>query len=84
MAEYGENKLFDKIMDFLLELHDDEMIYIPNGTTGLCVAEDVYNILKKYSTSKEERKSDDMNIPKPAELMSEVLKGFIKDGVKHG
>jgi len=82
MTEYGENELFNRVMDFIFDLHNDEMVYIPNGTTGLCVAEDVYNILKKYSTSKEERESDNMNIPKPVEIMSITFEEFVKDGME--
>ena len=47
MADGNYRKLQDKIMDFLLDLHDlHDIIYISNNQEGSVIGEQIYDILK--------------------------------------
>lgn len=86
MNDDGEITLFDEVMRFLYEIADEDLnpdnkqfVYIPNGSTGLGLAEQIYNILRHYSIDKEEREGKDEHIVKPCEIASLIIQSRLDD-----
>lgn len=49
-----EDSLFGIIEAFLLELHENEIIYISNGTEGLDIATSILELMKKLGIVRKE------------------------------
>lgn len=77
MATTSCDGIFNKINCLLHHLHERKLIYIPNGTTGIALTESVFNILRHYSTKEQDGEMEDVNIPKPAD----IVQNLIKEGV---
>ena len=70
--------IWNKIDCFQQMLYDRKLIYVPNGSTRIAINERLYNFLKQFSTDDKERKSENMNIPKPNEVAMELIKERLK------
>jgi len=74
MANTSCDGIYNKIDCFQEFLYDKKLIYVPNGSTRLAINEEIYNILRHYSTKKEDKTTEDLKIIKPCEIMEEILK----------
>lgn len=66
--------LFNKIDCFQEFLYDKKLIYVPNGSTRIAINEEIFNILRHYSTKAEDREGEDAHITKPIEIARTYLK----------
>ena len=65
--------LFNKIDCFLHSIHEDKFISVPNGSTGIALAEQIYNILRHYSTEENDSEGEDVHIPKPCDIFKKYV-----------
>ena len=68
--------LSDKISCFVMYLHESGFIYVPNGSTGLSIEESIYNILRHHSKDTKDTEGEDMNIPKPCEIVNGLISNY--------
>jgi len=71
--------LYEIIFCFLYDLNEAEKIYIPNGSSGIFLADAIYNLLRKYSTDEEERRIEACT-PKPSDFLESYLRLLVKGG----
>ena len=75
----GQN-LYDICSCMIYDLHDKKIIHVSNGSEGLSLIEQVFNVLRHNSTDKKLRDMHDVNVLKPSEIMGAYLKGKLKAG----